>query len=930
MAERPKPARGNAKPSANPRGRAQEIYAQLRQLLLVGGWPLFERLVEVRLANRFGTSRTPIREALLRLEAEGLIERRGGDGFYPKVPNLPAVKQLYEVRKILELGALRLPGESGGRHDQKRLAELRDEWLEILERPPVADPDFVLNDERFHLTLVAAAGNQAIVDHLRLVNEQIRIVRMHEFIDPDRTAWTARQHLAILDAVLAEEIEEAVELLSSHIDEVAKEAAARTVRALERMIAPAAHGGSERPAAATTDLQPGAEAGINQLGTAACPWKQASYSQVGGGKRCPLDRGAGGKRPQLRPRQVRWSERQGPVATLLTVSALLDRGRRLAAKSGTMPSTRMDTEARVRRPPTPEGFDHSRAAERAADPQGWRLGEEQISAIYDVIAKRRDIRRFRPDPVPPQLVEKVLGAAHLAPSVGFMQPWRFIVIRDPATKAAVRRLAQRERLRQAPKFGARAGHFLDQKIEGIVEAPVGICVCCDHGDPEIEVLGRGTIPQTDLYSTACAIQNLWLAARAEGLGVGWVSFYRPEDLRALLGLPERVDPVAYLCLGWPDERPPRPGLESSGWASRLPLEAVVMQERWAQQAPQSTTDKQELSPRLNANLQAATAVRDRFDRLLKPAGALGALEPTLERWASVTGRPLTPPLRAGVLVACADHGHTARGTTLFESSLSAQIAAAAARGESAVGVLARRGGHTLLVADVGLRGPTPSGVADYKLAEGTKDMVEEAAVGGKLLERALALGRDLCRHLAEAGCHCLVTGEVGLGNTTTAAALLCALSGCNAAEAVGRGTGMDAKGLERKRAVVDQALTRHGHHLGPLEALSAMGGLELAVLAGACLEAATLRLPVLLDGFATSVAALAAVGIEPTVGELLFAGHRSAEPGHQIALLELGLEPILDLRLRLGEGSGALLALPTLEAAAALFGQMGTFAEDEH
>jgi DNA-binding GntR family transcriptional regulator len=263
MAERPKPARGNAKPSANPRGRAQEIYAELRQLLLVGGWPLFERLVEVRLANRFGTSRTPVREALLRLEAEGLIERRGGDGFYPKVPNLPAVKQLYEVRKILELGALRLPGESGGRHDQKRLAELRDEWLEILERPPVADPDFVLNDERFHLTLVAAAGNQAIVDHLRLVNEQIRIVRMHEFIDPDRTARTARQHLAILDAVLAEEIEEAVELLSSHIDEVAKEAAARTVRALERMIAPAAHGGSERPAAATTDLQPGAEAGIN-------------------------------------------------------------------------------------------------------------------------------------------------------------------------------------------------------------------------------------------------------------------------------------------------------------------------------------------------------------------------------------------------------------------------------------------------------------------------------------------------------------------------------------------------------------------------------------------------------------------------------------------------------------------------------------------
>ena len=122
----------------------------------------------------------------------------------------------------------------------------------------------------------------------------------------------------------------------------------------------------------------------------------------------------------------------------------------------------------------------------------------------------------------------------------------------------MRRLAQRERLRQADRFDERTRQFLDQKVEGIVEAPLGVCVCCDHGQPDVEVLGRGTIPDTDIYSAACAVQNLWLAARAEGLGVGWVSFYRPEDLRALLGIPARVDPIAYLCLGWPDERPVRP------------------------------------------------------------------------------------------------------------------------------------------------------------------------------------------------------------------------------------------------------------------------------------------------------------------------------------------------------------------------------------
>ncbi len=200
--------------------------------------------------------------------------------------------------------------------------------------------------------------------------------------------------------------------------------------------------------------------------------------------------------------------------------------------------------------------------------------------MHRVIAERRDIRRFRPDEVPADVLRRVLEAAHRAPSVGLMQPWRLIVVRAASTRAQIRRLAQRERLRQADRFDERTRQFLDQKVEGVIESPLGIVVCCDHGDPQVEILGRGTIPETDVYSTACAIENLWLAARAEGLGVGWVSFYRPDDLRRVLGIPPRVDPIAYLCLGWPDERPVRPGLEAAGWSARLPLDTVVMDERW--------------------------------------------------------------------------------------------------------------------------------------------------------------------------------------------------------------------------------------------------------------------------------------------------------------------------------------------------------------
>ena len=580
--------------------------------------------------------------------------------------------------------------------------------------------------------------------------------------------------------------------------------------------------------------------------------------------------------------------------------------------------------ARFTRPPTPPGFDPSRAAERAGDPQRWRYDDTRLRAVYDVIAERRDVRRFRADEVEEEVLSRVLEAAHQAPSVGLMQPWRLIVIRDVQTRSKIRALAQRERLRQAEQFDERARHFLDQKIEGVLEAPLGVCVCCDHGHEDVEVLGRGTIPETDIYSTACAIQNLWLAARAEGLGVGWVSFYRPADLRALLGLPDRVEPIAYLCVGWPDEQPVRPSLETVGWSKRLHLDEVVMHERWREG---QVAVKPAIRRTTDVDRTAAIAARDRLDQLVKPAGSLGALENLIERWAQITGSPPPPHLHAGILVCAADHGHVRHGTSLFDGIVSSQVAAAAARGETALSVLSTGGDHQLLIADVGLIGETPPGVRDVKVSEGSADMTAVPALTEEQLTAAMAAGGELASELASRRVDCLVLGEIGIGNTATAAALTCALIGVLPEHAVGRGTGLDAAGLERKRATVAAALAQHGTRLSPLEALRAFGGLELAALAGAAGAAVSLRLPVLLDGYAVAAAAVAAAQLDPLAGEGMIATHRSAEPGHDLLLTELGLEPLLDLRLRLGEASGALLALPLIERAGALHRRMGTFEE---
>jgi len=230
---------------------------------------------------------------------------------------------------------------------------------------------------------------------------------------------------------------------------------------------------------------------------------------------------------------------------------------------------------------------------------------------------------------------------------------------------------------------------------------------------------------------------------------------------------------------------------------------------------------------------------------------------------------------------------------------------------------------------VGLRGPTPDGVRDAKVAEGTADMLRGPALTAEQVDAALRAGAALAAELCDAGVDCLALGEIGIGNTTTTAALVSALTGAPAERTVGRGTGLDAAGLERKREAVRKALEQSpdARRPTPDAALQSVGGLELAALAGAATEAARRRVPVLLDGYATGAAALAAALRDPAVGEALIASHRSAEPGHALVLEQLGLEPVLDLRLRLGEASGALLALPVIEAAGALYRDMGTFEE---
>jgi 5,6-dimethylbenzimidazole synthase len=204
------------------------------------------------------------------------------------------------------------------------------------------------------------------------------------------------------------------------------------------------------------------------------------------------------------------------------------------------------------------------------------------AAVYKCIFTRRDVRgQFRPDPVSTEVLARLLMAAHRAPSVGFMQPWDFIVISDITVRRRVHEAFQRAHESAAQEFDdERARRYRAMKLEGILDAPVNLCITCDRSRAGPAVIGRSQQRDMDLYSTVCAVQNLWLAARAEGIGVGWVSIVERDDLRAALGIPAEIEPIAYLCLGHVSHFPDKPELESSGWLPRLPLEQLVWFDGW--------------------------------------------------------------------------------------------------------------------------------------------------------------------------------------------------------------------------------------------------------------------------------------------------------------------------------------------------------------
>jgi nicotinate-nucleotide--dimethylbenzimidazole phosphoribosyltransferase len=326
---------------------------------------------------------------------------------------------------------------------------------------------------------------------------------------------------------------------------------------------------------------------------------------------------------------------------------------------------------------------------------------------------------------------------------------------------------------------------------------------------------------------------------------------------------------------------------------------------------------------------AVAAARARLDLMTKPRGSLGTLEDLSAQLAGLAGEcPPPVPGPATVAVFAGDHGVHARGVTPWPQEVTAQMVANFLAGGAVVNAFARQIGADVVVVDVGVAADLVGapGLIDRKVALGTADFTAGPALGRRQVEQALTAGIGVARDLVAAGSNCLITGDMGIANTTASAALICAFTGRDAAEVTGRGTGIDEETYARKIEVVRAGLDLHRPDpADPVAVLTAFGGLEHAALAGFILAAAEQRVPVILDGVIAGAAALAAAALAPDAVAACIAGHRSTEPGHAATLVALGLHPLIDLGLRLGEGTGALLALPIVQSAARTLHDVATF-----
>lgn len=548
--------------------------------------------------------------------------------------------------------------------------------------------------------------------------------------------------------------------------------------------------------------------------------------------------------------------------------------------------------------------------------------------LDEIIQSRRDTRHFTTDAVPDEVIQKALQAGHHAPSVGLTDATKYYLIKSAEIKKAVKELFL--------DYDIKASNLTDDelqkaqykalKLEAIEEAPLGLVICYDRSVLNNFTIGTVGSNEAIKFSAVCAAQNIWLSLTEQGYSMGWVSILNYYQFKQLLGLPENIEPLGYFCVGKPATNyNNQPMLQQLNWKQKqenpFVEEILVSVPVLVSKSLRGTKQSHYNDSIISEGLQ------QKIDNKTKPTGSLGVLE-SLAKQIGTVFQTLEPKIiKPNIVVFAADHGIGNHGVSAYPQDVTRQMVTNFLEGGAAINVFCKQNNIELTIVDAGVNYDFPSNanLVSAKIGKGTQSFLHCPAMSKAELDLCFAKGAAIVNSIFETSCNCIGFGEMGIGNTSTASVLMSILLELPIEDCVGNGTGVIDEKLIQKQNILKKALENYDVSNDLESKLAYFGGFEIMQMAGGMLQAKQNNMLILVDGFICTVAFLIAYKMNPSVKENAIFCHSSAEKGHQIILDYLNVQPLLQLDLRLGEGTGCAVAFPIIQSAVCFLNEMASF-----
>ncbi|UQD57717.1 nicotinate-nucleotide--dimethylbenzimidazole phosphoribosyltransferase [Flavobacterium sp. K5-23] len=552
-----------------------------------------------------------------------------------------------------------------------------------------------------------------------------------------------------------------------------------------------------------------------------------------------------------------------------------------------------------------------------------------MTYLDEILKSRRDTRHFTNDEVPDAVIQKALQAGHWAPSVGLTDATKYYLIKSDEIKKAVKKLFL--------DYDTKAANLTDNeqqkadykalKLEAIEEAPLGLVICYDRS--VLNNFTIGTVGSTEAikYSSVCSAQNIWLSLTEQGYSMGWISILNYYQFKQLLGLPEHIEPLGYFCVGKPaTDYDNQPMLQQLNWKQKSEVPFVkeilvsvpeslrgVARDEAKQSHPESTSIKD--------------ALQHKIDSKTKPTGSLGVLEKLAQQIGEVFQTLEPKIIQPNIVVFAADHGIAAHGVSAYPQDVTRQMVTNFLEGGAAINVFCKQNNIKLSIVDAGVNydfSPNAN-LISAKIAKGTQSFLHGPAMSASELSLCFSKGAAIVDAIAKTGSNCIGFGEMGIGNTSTASVLMSIITKMPLEDCVGLGTGVSDEKLIQKQKILKAAVDNYSGSQELEDKLAYFGGFEIMQMAAGMQAAYENNMLILVDGFICSVAFLIAHKKNPVIIKNAIFCHCSAEQAHLKLLDYLEVKPVLQLGLRLGEGTACAIAFPIIQSAVAFLNEMASF-----